>query len=90
MDSKRFHDALSLLVPPVSQVRKRSCLKRHAKEGLKSHSMARRREKVYNQYKVCKVICVSVNLYCRIYIYTSIQQYEHIAISIYHYIGKGK
>ena len=90
MDSKRFHDALSLLGATVSQVRKGSCFRKHAKEDLKSHSMARRREKVYDQYKVCKVICVSVNLYCRIDVYTSIRQYEHITISIYRYIGKGK
>ena len=80
MDSKRFYDALSLLGTTVSQVRKRSCLKRHAKEGLKSHSMARRREKVYDQYKVCKVICVSVNLYCRIDVYTYIRLYGNMSI----------
>ncbi len=80
MDSKRFHDTLSLLGTTVSQVRKRSCLKRHAKEGLKSHSMARRREKVYDQYKVCKVICVSVNLYCRIDVYTYIRLYGNMSI----------
>ena len=80
MDSKRFYDALSLLGTTVSQVRKRSCLKRHAKEGLKSHSMARRREKVYDQYKVCKVICVSVNLYCRIDVYTYIHLYGNMSI----------
>ena len=80
MDSKRFHDALSLLGTTVSQVRKRSCLKRHAKEGLKSHSMARRREKVYDQYKVCKVICVSVNLYCRIDVFMYIRLYDNMSI----------
>ena len=80
MDSKRFYDALSLLGTTVSQVRKRSCLKRHAKEGLKSHSMARRREKVYDQYKVCKVICVSVNSYCRIDVYTYILLYGNMSI----------
>lgn len=80
MDSKRFYDALSLLGTTVSQVRKHSCLKRHAKEGLKSHSMARRREKVYDQYKVCKVICVGVNLYCRIGVYTHIHLYGNMSI----------
>ncbi|PVX43534.1 hypothetical protein C7379_1451, partial [Hallella colorans] len=37
-------------------------------------------EKVYDQYKVCKVICVSVNLYCRIDVYTYIHLYGNMGI----------
>ena len=94
MDSKRYHDTVSLLGSTVREEERkfqRQWLKKAASRATVGDG------KGMYHYKVCKAIRIDVCSYSHIYVYTAIQEctymtiwkYRNTAIKICRYVEKG-